>query len=50
LFVLFEVYDNEEAYRAHTESDHFRRLAIETAIPLLESREREFFDTVGDSL
>jgi quinol monooxygenase YgiN len=48
VFVLFEVYVDEAAYRAHAESDHFRRLAVEGAIPLLESREREFYETLGE--
>ena len=48
LFVLYELYDDEAAYRAHGESEHFQRLAVRTAIPLLESREREFYETVGD--
>jgi (4S)-4-hydroxy-5-phosphonooxypentane-2,3-dione isomerase len=43
VFVLFEIYDNEAAYRAHLESEHFKRYAIEDAIPRLESREREFY-------
>jgi quinol monooxygenase YgiN len=47
-FVLFELYDDEAAYRAHGESEHFQRLAVQTAIPLLESREREFYETVGE--
>jgi quinol monooxygenase YgiN len=45
-FHLFEVYDDEAAYRAHTESEHFARLAVGTAIPVLESRERAFFETL----
>lgn len=47
VFVLYELYDDEAAYRAHTESEHFQRLAVQTAIPLLESRVREFYETVG---
>jgi quinol monooxygenase YgiN len=47
VFLLFELYDDEAAYRAHGESEHFQRLGVQTAIPLLESREREFYETVG---
>jgi quinol monooxygenase YgiN len=50
VFVLFEVYDDEAGYRAHAESEHFRRLAVEGAILLLESREREFYETIGEPL
>jgi quinol monooxygenase YgiN len=46
VFHLFEVYDDEAAYRAHTESEHFARLALRTAIPVLDSRERAFFETL----
>jgi quinol monooxygenase YgiN len=44
-FHLFEIYDDEAAYRAHAESEHFQRLALGQAIPELESRERAFFET-----
>jgi quinol monooxygenase YgiN len=46
VFHLFEVYDDERAYRAHGASEHFRRIAEERAIPVLESRERQFFTTL----
>lgn len=46
VFELFEVYDDEDAYRAHAESEHFRRHAIERGIPALESRERRFFEVL----
>jgi quinol monooxygenase YgiN len=46
VFHLFEIYDDEAAYQAHGESEHFRRLALGTAIPVLASRERAFFETL----
>jgi quinol monooxygenase YgiN len=42
VFFLYEQYVDEAAYRAHGASEHFQRLAVERAIPLLESRERMF--------
>ena len=45
VFRLFEIYDDEAAYKAHAESEHFQRLALEQAIPQLESRERRFYET-----
>jgi quinol monooxygenase YgiN len=45
-FHLFEIYDDEGAYAAHGASEHFRRYALEGAIPLLASRERAFFETI----
>lgn len=46
VFRIFEIYDDEEAFVAHGASDHFRRYALELAIPLLASRERAFFQTL----
>jgi quinol monooxygenase YgiN len=46
VFRLFEVYEDEAGYQAHMDSEHFQRLALGTAIPLLESRERAFFETL----
>jgi quinol monooxygenase YgiN len=46
VFRLFEVYTDEAGYQAHMDSDHFQRLAFGTAIPLLESRERAFYETL----
>ena len=46
VFRLFEVYDDEAGYQAHLDSEHFRRLAVETAMPVLTGRERAFFQTL----
>ena len=43
---LFEVYDDETAFKAHGESEHFRRWVIDTAVPLLDDRVRVFYETV----
>jgi quinol monooxygenase YgiN len=48
VFRLFEIYDDEPAFQAHCESEHFQRLVLGQAIPLLESRERAFYETVGE--
>lgn len=46
LFFLYEQYADEAGYAAHMETEHFTRLVKQEAIPeLLESREREFFET-----
>jgi quinol monooxygenase YgiN len=45
VFRLFEVYDDEDAYRAHGESEHFQRLGFGLAIPELDGRERAFYET-----
>ena len=46
VFFFYEQYVDEDAYKAHGSSEHFARLGFETAIPLLESRERVFFVTL----
>lgn len=45
-FVLVEQYENEAAYAAHTESDHFRTFALEQGIPHLERRGRLFCESL----
>jgi quinol monooxygenase YgiN len=45
VFRLFEIYDDEAAYKAHAESEHFQRLALGQGIPELETRERSFYET-----
>ena len=47
IFRLFEIYDDEEAYAAHGDSDHFQQYALGQAIPVLAARERAFFQTIG---
>ena len=44
-FLIFEVYADEDAYRAHGESDHFKQHGVPT-FERLESRERVFYETL----
>jgi len=44
VFLLYERYVDEAAYRAHGETPHFRQ-AAEHALPRLEARERSFYET-----
>ena len=46
VFLLLEIYDDEDAYKAHGESEHFKRHALEESLPLLESRECSFYETL----
>jgi quinol monooxygenase YgiN len=46
LFFLYEQYVDEDGYKAHGDSEHFQEYGFGTAIPLLESREREFYVTL----
>jgi quinol monooxygenase YgiN len=45
VFLLYEQYVDEAAYAAHGASEHFRRHAVEDAIPRLQARERSFYET-----
>lgn len=42
-FLLYEVYRDKEALDAHAASQHFKRLVVEQAMPMLESRIRTFY-------
>ena len=46
VFRLFEIYDDEAAYQAHVASEHFQQYGFGQAIPLLEDRERFFYETI----
>ena len=48
VFVIYEQYVDEAAYRTHTETAHFRRHAIRDGIPRLESRTRSFYAPFPD--
>ena len=49
LFYLYEQYDDEAGYEAHMASEHFTRLVKNEAIPNLEAREREFYETLHEA-
>ncbi|MFT4219044.1 MAG: putative quinol monooxygenase [Microbacterium sp.] len=46
VFRIFEVYADEEAFTAHGRSPHFEQWALGTAIPALETRQRDFYETL----
>ena len=43
--MLYEVYDDERAFEAHQQEQHFKKYVAE-AVPLLASRERHFWKRV----
>jgi quinol monooxygenase YgiN len=45
VFLLYEQYVDEAAYRAHGESAHFKRHGHGNALPRLQDRERSFYVT-----
>ena len=46
-FLLVEVYEDDAALQAHTESDHFKRYVLGEALALLESRERVTYEPLS---
>lgn len=46
-FLLYEQYRDEEAFTAHTQTDYFKELVLDGAVPLLEHRERETYDLIA---
>lgn len=46
VFHLFEVYTDSAAYEEHRNSAHFAEFAVGKAIPVLESRDRELYETL----
>ena len=47
-FLLYEQYADEAALAAHREAPHFKEIVEGTIVPMLEKREREFFNLVAD--
>ncbi len=44
-FYFYEQYVDKAGYEAHGASEHFQRIGVGVAIPMLESRERHFYQT-----
>ncbi len=38
--LLYEVYASEDAFAAHQQTEHFKKLVLQGVVPLLETRER----------
>lgn len=46
VFLIYEQYVDPAALDAHAASPHFQEIAVGEAIPLLEERERTFYETM----
>lgn len=46
LYLLYEVYENEEAIAAHRDTAHFAEFIEGIVVPLLDKREREVYRRV----
>jgi quinol monooxygenase YgiN len=45
-FLLYEQYDDEPAFQAHTETEMFKEKILGTVVPMLESRVRSYWEVV----
>jgi len=48
-FLLYEVYESEQAFRDHQQTEHFKRLVLDGAVPFLSFRERAAYAVVHAS-
>jgi quinol monooxygenase YgiN len=46
VFLMYEQYRDKAAFEAHGEAEHFKEIALGELFPLLESRERNFYETL----
>ena len=46
VFVIYEQYRDKAAFEEHGQTDHFKSIALEELFPLMEERERLFYDTL----
>jgi len=46
VFLLYEQYADKAAFEAHGASEHFKTIAAGELFPLMESRERTFYETL----
>ena len=46
VFLMYEQYADEEAFKAHGATDHFQSIALGELFPLMESRERAVYETL----
>ena len=45
-FMIYEQYHDEAAFEEHGKTEHFQRLAAGQLFPLMEERERLFYETI----
>ena len=47
-FMVYEQYVDEDAFKAHGQTEHFKSIGLEQLFPLMEGeRERNFYETLG---
>ncbi|MCO5220928.1 MAG: antibiotic biosynthesis monooxygenase [Thermomicrobiales bacterium] len=48
VFLLYEQYVDAAAFDAHRENPHFKRIILDTVVPLLADRGREIYEVVAE--
>jgi len=46
VFLMYEQYRDKAAFEEHGQTEHFKELALGELFPLLEGRERNFYETL----
>jgi quinol monooxygenase YgiN len=46
VFLMYEQYRDKAAFEEHGQSEHFKAIGIEQLFPLMEGRERSFYETL----
>jgi quinol monooxygenase YgiN len=47
VFMVYEQYRDKSAFEEHGQTEHFQTLAAGQLFPLMEERERNFYETIG---
>ena len=47
VFLMYEQYRDKAAFEEHGQTDHFQTLGVGEIFPLMETRERSFYETFG---
>jgi quinol monooxygenase YgiN len=46
VFLMYEQYRDKAAFEEHGQTEHFKSIGLEQLFPLMESRERNFYETI----
>jgi quinol monooxygenase YgiN len=46
VFLMYEQYRDKAAFEEHGQSEHFKSIGLGELFPLMESRERNFYETL----
>jgi quinol monooxygenase YgiN len=46
VFMIYEQYRDKSAFEEHGQTEHFQTLAANQLFPLMEERERNFYETI----